>query len=153
LDRTEAVGGELTSEQVWGIFQEEYLSVRTAGAAERQGHFEVLSHHATIKPDGTVSVAARLRAGDAVSVLEGAGADHLDAFMSALRHLEPSLTLLDRYEHAWVGGRAPVVAYVACSNGSGSRWGVGAAADSERAAMKAVVSACNREAHYQRRNG
>jgi len=136
---TDIAGGEITPEEIWAVFQAEYLnqelplklnSVHTSSAA---GEKDALSVNVYV--DGQVQT------------LEGVGNGPIAAFVTALNQLPQGfdIRVLDYAEHALSsGGDAIAAAYVECAVGDQVLWGVGLDPNIVTASLKAVISAVNR---------
>jgi 2-isopropylmalate synthase len=138
-------GGEVTADQLWQIFADEYLPAATAGAGERWGRFELrsLTQQATVDALDTLEV--RLRDGDEEVALTARGNGPIAAFCAALAGHGVDVRVLDYAEHAMsAGGDATAAAYVECAIGGQVLWGVGIDPNIVTASLKAVVSAVNR---------
>ncbi|RKR73911.1 2-isopropylmalate synthase [Frondihabitans australicus] len=141
--RTDAEGGEVTSEQIWEIFQDEYLPSRDVAA--KWGHFEL--HRTGMRSDmnGVTRLDAALRAGSDVIEVEGAGSGPIDAFIDVLATQGVAVKLYDYSEHTLsASGDAQAAAYVELDVDGTRLWGVGIDADISTASLKAIVSAVNR---------
>jgi len=141
----DAHGGEVTADQLWRIFADEYLPASTAGAGERWGRFELrgLNQQATVDALDTLEV--RLRDGDDEVTLTARGNGPIAAFCAALADHGVDVRVLDYAEHAMsAGGDATAAAYVECAIGGQVLWGVGIDPNIVTASLKAVVSAVNR---------
>ncbi|GAB2767881.1 2-isopropylmalate synthase [Nocardioides salsibiostraticola] len=142
--RTDAIGGEVTPEQIWTAFRAEYLdqssplaldSVHTSSAAGEKDALTV-----------NVSVDGQMR------TLEGSGNGPIAAFVNALNEMERpdgqppfDVRVLDYHEHALSsGGDAIAAAYVECAVGDHVLWGVGLDANIVTASLRAVIGAVNR---------
>jgi 2-isopropylmalate synthase len=138
-ERTDAEGGEMTSDEIWQVFKTEYLdretplqlnSVHTSSAAGEKDALDV-----------NVYVDGELRS------LHGEGNGPIAAFVTAINGLEQGydVRVLDYAEHALsAGGDAVAAAYVECLVGDDVYWGVGIDANIVTASLKAVISAVNR---------
>ena len=138
-ERTDAEGGEMTSDEIWNVFDAEYLqretplklnSVHTSSAAGEKDALDV-----------NVYVDGELR------TLHGEGNGPIAAFVSAINGLEQGydVRVLDYAEHALSsGGDAVAAAYVECLVHDTVFWGVGIDANIVTASLKAVISAVNR---------
>jgi 2-isopropylmalate synthase len=141
--RTEADGGEVTSNQIWEIFQDEYLPARLE--TDKWGRFELLSTRTASDMTGTVTLNATLRDGEEVDATEATGNGPVAAFLSMMEHQGISIRLFDYVEHALsAGGDALAASYVELEVNGRTLWGVGIDADISTASLKAVVSAVNR---------
>ncbi|MDH6181136.1 2-isopropylmalate synthase [Microbacteriaceae bacterium SG_E_30_P1] len=143
--KTDAEGGEVTSDEIWEIFQDEYLPAPEHRAEDKWGRFELMSTRTASELTGQVELEVKLRVGEEVSVETGNGNGPIAAFLSIMAEQGIDVTLYDYVEHALsAGGDALAAAYVEL-NVSGKRlWGVGIDADISTASLKAVVSAVNR---------
>ncbi|MEO8261928.1 MAG: alpha-isopropylmalate synthase regulatory domain-containing protein, partial [Pseudolysinimonas sp.] len=138
--KTDAEGGEVTSEQIWHIFQDEYLPP-TNRSSESRSRYELLSYTSSDRLDGRITLDGRMRVGAEVRRIGGSGTSKAAALVDGLRTLGIELTLADTQDQPLDGTCA---AYVSCRVGETTRWGVGVAADAESARLQAVVSASNR---------
>lgn len=143
--RTDAEGGELTSEQIWNIFRDEYLPSAEAGAgAERWGRFELISTVTTHKGEG-VHLEVEVRDGNVVETAQGSGNGPIAAFLSVLATRGLKVDLFDFSQHTLsASGDAQAASYVELDVDGQRLWGVGIDADTSVASLKAVVSAVNR---------
>ncbi|MFN4002735.1 2-isopropylmalate synthase [Microcella sp.] len=141
--KTDAEGGEVTSEQIWAIFQDEYLPSPDPDA--KWGRFELLSTRTASDMTGTVSLSATLRDGDEISAVESTGNGPVAAFLSMMERQGIAIRLFDYVEHALsAGGDAHAASYVELEVNGRTLWGVGIDPDISTASLKAVVSAVNR---------
>ncbi|WP_438855900.1 2-isopropylmalate synthase [Agromyces sp. M3QZ16-3] len=143
--KTDAEGGEVTSEQIWAIFNDEYLPAPQERPDEKWGRFELLSMRSESDLTGEVRVRVGLRDGDERVDADGSGNGPVAAFLSVLAAEGVDVRVLDYSEHAMsAGGDAIAAAYVECQVEGRTLWGVGIDADISTASLKAVVSAVNR---------
>ncbi|QDZ13952.1 2-isopropylmalate synthase [Humibacter ginsenosidimutans] len=141
--KTDAEGGEVTSEALWGIFSDEYLP--SVEETEKWGRFEVQSTATTKDESGTVALRVKLRDGDDVEWAESSGNGPIDAFLAMLSQRGVEISLYDYVEHTMSeGGDAQAASYVELQVGDHRLWGVGIDADTVSASLKAIVSAVNR---------
>jgi len=141
--KTDAEGGEVTSDQIWAIFQDEYLPSPAEEA--RWGRFELLGTSTRSNLDGDVSLEVTLRDGDETAVRAGHGNGPIAAFLSVLRDQGLDVTLYDYVEHTLsASGDAEAAAYVELHVDGQRLWGVGIDADISTASLKAIVSGVNR---------
>jgi len=135
---TDASGTEMTSEDIWHLFEREYLDVRSP--------FEYVSHHLSedsARPN-VQNIRVQLRVKGETRALDGSGSGPLDAFMHALQ-----LPFnIHGYEERAIGrgSDARAVAFVEVGGGAmqGSCFGVGLHSNIVTASLMAVVSALNR---------
>ncbi|AMM21067.1 2-isopropylmalate synthase [Frondihabitans sp. PAMC 28766] len=140
---TDADGGEVTSEQIWEIFQDEYLPARDESA--KWGHFELTRTGTRSDMSGETHLSASLRAGSDMVETEGAGSGPIDAFIDVLATQGVAVKLYDYSEHTLsASGDAQAAAYVELDVDGTRLWGVGIDADISTASLKAIVSAVNR---------
>jgi len=141
--KTDAEGGEVTSEQIWAIFQDEYLPA--VSADEKWGRFELLSTRTASDMTGEVRLDATLRDGESIDGVSATGNGPIAAFLSIMESEGIAIRLFDYVEHALsAGGDALAAAYVELEVNGRTLWGVGIDADISTASLKAVVSAVNR---------
>ncbi len=137
----EAQGGEVTPDQLWAMFEDEYLPT----PENRWGRFYLrsVSSNATVGDDSEL-VAVLNDSGTDVTVA-GRGNGPIAAFVSGLADLGVDVRVLDYAEHALSsGGDARAAAYVECAVGDRVLWGVGLSSSIVNASLKAVISAVNR---------
>jgi 2-isopropylmalate synthase len=141
--KTDAEGGEVTSPEIWAIFQDEYLPA--AKDDDKWGRFELASTRTQSDMSGTVSLHTELRVGDDVVTTDTTGNGPIAAFLNVLADQGVEVKLYDYVEHALSGGGDALAAAYVELNVNGTRlWGVGIDADISTASLKAVVSAVNR---------
>ncbi|WP_251449738.1 2-isopropylmalate synthase [Microbacterium sp. Marseille-Q6648] len=150
--KTDAEGGEVTSDQIWSIFTDEYLP---AGEADqRWGRFELLSTRTQSDMSGDVELEVTLRDGDERSAASGHGNGPVAAFLEVLRGHGFDVTVYDYVEHALsAGGDAQAAAYVELQVDGERLWGVGIDGDISTASLKAIVSGVNRAIRTRVRTG
>lgn len=141
--KTDAEGGEVTSEQIWSIFSDEYLP---ADAAEHKwGRFELLATQTRSDMSGEVILDVVLRDDEQQLTVTGSGNGPVAAFVEVLREQGFDITVYDYVEHALsAGGDAQAAAYVELQVGDQRLWGVGIDGDISTASLKAIVSGVNR---------
>jgi 2-isopropylmalate synthase len=143
--KTDAEGGEVTSEQIWDIFNDEYLPSVSGHPDDKWGRFELFSTRTASDLGGRVDLTVDLRDGDGVAREEGAGNGPIAAFLGIMADRGIAITLYDYVEHAMsAGGDAQAASYVELDVNGRRYWGVGIDADISTASLKAVVSAVNR---------
>jgi 2-isopropylmalate synthase len=141
--KTDAEGGEVTSEQIWEIFQDEYLPAHAEDA--KWGLYELLGTRTASDMGGEVNLDVRLRVGEEVQAATGVGNGPIAAFLGILTGLGHDIKLYDYVEHTLAaGGDAQAAAYVELQVDGKRLWGVGIDGDISTASLKAVVSAVNR---------
>jgi 2-isopropylmalate synthase len=139
--KTDNEGGEVTPEQLWAIFEDEYLPTESAP----WGRFRLkgMSQTSVMGEDVQLTVKMTDR-GEAIE-LSGTGNGPIAAFCHILQNYGVDVRVLDFHEHALSsGGDASAAAYLECSIDGSVYWGVGIDPNTTTASLKAVVSAINR---------
>lgn len=150
--KTDAEGGEVTSDEIWSIFTDEYLPADAAD--ERWGRFELLGTRTQSDLSGDVRLDVTLRDGDERFEATGAGNGPVAAFLEIVRAQGFDVTLYDYVEHAMSsGGDAQAAAYVELQVDGERLWGVGIDGDISTASLKAIVSGVNRAIRTRSRSG
>lgn len=149
--RTDTEGGEVTPEQIWQVFSEEYL--------DREEPLRLNSVHTSSAAGEKDQLTVNVYVDGVRRELTGAGNGPINAFTNALNELvgaeqaagnpgyadRGDVRVLDYHEHALsAGGDAIAAAYVECAVGDQVLWGVGLDANIVTASLKAVISAVNR---------
>jgi len=143
--KTDAEGGEVTSSQIWDIFQDEYLPAPITRPEDKWGRFELNRTQTASDLGGEVALQTVLRVGDDVINADATGNGPIAAFLNIMAEQGIDVTLYDYVEHALsAGGDAYAAAYVELNVNGVRLWGVGIDADISTASLKAVVSAVNR---------
>ncbi|MCL2594864.1 MAG: 2-isopropylmalate synthase [Promicromonosporaceae bacterium] len=147
---TDAEGQEVTGDDIWRIFTDEYLPV-TEGNAEgltSWGRLRLRDIRTVSEHGGATTISADVLDRGAELTLNGTGNGPIAAFVDAIRGVGVEVEVLDYVEHALSeGGDASAAAYVeARIGGEGDQvlWGVGIDPSTTRSALKAIVSAVNR---------
>ncbi|MGX5770760.1 2-isopropylmalate synthase [Microbacterium trichothecenolyticum] len=150
--KTDAEGGEVTSDQIWKIFTDEYLPSQNAD--ERWGRFELLATSTRSDLSGDVALDITLRDGDDRFEASGRGNGPVAAFLEIVREQGFDVTLYDYVEHALsAGGDAQAAAYIELQVDGERLWGVGIDSDISTASLKAIVSGVNRAIRTRQRAG
>lgn len=140
---TDTEGGEVTSDEIWRIFQDEYLPV--ADADQRWGRYEIFTTQTHSGSDGFTDITVEYRDGDEKKQLASRGNGPVDAFINGINEAGREVKVFDYVEHAMSeGGDAQAAAYVHLEVDGTPLWGVGIDPDTSRAALKAIISAVNR---------
>ena len=143
--KTDAEGGEVTSDQIWAVFQDEYLPAPADHPDDKWGRYELLSTRTASDLGGSVNLDTRLRVGDETVEASGVGNGPVAAFLGIMAEQGHDIRLYDYVEHALsASGDALAAAYVELQVGEKRLWGVGIDGDISTASLKAVVSAVNR---------
>ncbi|MGZ4384549.1 MAG: 2-isopropylmalate synthase [Gaiellaceae bacterium] len=130
-------GGEVMPEQIWGAFEQEYLS---------GGPIELVSLRNLEGEPGRDRIETVLRVDGGERTLIGAGHGPIDAFVSAIgEELGIDVRVLDYFEHAMRSGAdAAAAAYIEVAVEGHDLWGVGIDESIVVASLRAVTSALNR---------
>ena len=139
--RANASGRELSSDELWGLFEAEYLADR--------GPLALVEHRTRpcVEQPGMFRTEARVRLDGREVSVEGEGNGPVAAFMDGLAGLlSGSAELVHYSEHSLgKGDRASAAAYVELRAAAGeSRFGVGIDPNIVTACLSAVVGAVNR---------
>ena len=138
---TDSEGGEITPEQMWEVFTDEYLPHPT----NRWGRFRLKSISQDSKVDGATSLQVVLDDAGAEHTIIGVGNGPVAAFANAMAKHGVDVKVLDYHEHAMSsGGDATAAAYLECELGDEILWGVGIDPSIVTSSLKAIVSAVNR---------
>lgn len=138
---TDVEGGEVSPQQLWEIFSDEYLP----RSDTPWGRFRVKGMRVTSEDDGADHLSIDLIDGREEVRLNGRGNGPIAAFVDVLSGRGVDVRVLDYAEHAMSsGGDASAAAYVECAVGERVLWGVGIDTNIVRASLKAVASAVNR---------
>src|SRR6195952_3592371 len=122
--KTDAEGGEVTSDQIWNIFQDEYLPA--ADPAEKWGRFELASTRYSSDMSGTVALDAELRVGDDLVAASATGNGPIAAFLAVLGEQGVDVKLLAYVEHPQrASGAARGASCVDENDKAPPLWGVG----------------------------
>ncbi|HEY0118995.1 MAG TPA: 2-isopropylmalate synthase [Cellulomonas sp.] len=159
---TDRLGTEVTADDLWRLFVDEYLpaefAVMTpahvrAGASpasdaeplEPWGRFALRGTRTTSTEGGADTLEVDLVDRGEARTLVGTGNGPIAAFVAALKTVGADLAVLDYAEHALsAGGDATAASYVECAIGGDILWGVGIDPSITTASLKAIVSAVNR---------
>ena len=139
--RADTDGGEISAEEIWTIFNDEYLPSTEA----QWGRLSLKGHQNVAAVDQLDSLQATIVLDGEESVIDGTGNGPIAAFVQALSPKGFDVRVLDYHEHALsAGGDARAAAYLECSVAGEVFWGVGIDANIVTASLKAVISAVNR---------
>ena len=145
---TDSNGGEVTPEQLWEIFEDEYLPAKE----NNWGRFALVGLSQSSQMNEDVQLEIDLSDGGNIVKLTGKGNGPIAAFLDVMNNYlvhsednEPTVRVLDYYEHAMsAGGDAKAAAYLECEVNGKTLWGVGIDPSTTTASLKAVISAINR---------
>jgi 2-isopropylmalate synthase len=142
-EHTDSQGGEVTSEKLWEIFQDEYLPSQDVSA--KWGRFELKRMRTESDMDGVVNLSVVLRDGTAEVSVAGTGNGPISAFIDVLGKQGVSVKVNDYLEHTLsASGDALAAAYTELVVDGKVLWGVGIDGDIAIASIKALISAVNR---------
>ena len=154
---SDTTGGEVTAEELWKIFADEYLPYTAASGLKPWGKYSLRGTTLTTADQGhdsvlTVTVTERgfeSSSGEVTAAVDrtlaATGTGPIDAFVQAMHEFGIDLHVLDYTEHAMSAGKdAVAAAYVECEVNGQVLWGVGMDASTMTASFKAIVSAINR---------
>ncbi|RFU85148.1 2-isopropylmalate synthase [Streptomyces triticagri] len=143
--KTDAEGGEVTPEDIWRTFQDEYLPADPASGIEPWGRIQLRSGQSTTDTDGVDKLTVEAVVDGVETTLAGTGNGPISAFFAALQGIGIDVRLLDYQEHTMSeGASAQAASYIECAIGDKVLWGIGIDANTTRASLKAAVSAVNR---------
>jgi 2-isopropylmalate synthase len=142
---TDSEGGEVSSEKLWEIFQDEYLPAPIEKSELKWGRFELKRMKTESEMDGELKLQIVLRDGDKEVQASGTGNGPISAFLSILGAQGVETRLLDYIEHTMsAGGDAQAASYIELDVAGKTLWGVGIDSDIATSSLKAVISGVNR---------
>ena len=142
---TDTEGGEVSSEKLWEIFQDEYLPAPSTKPELKWGRFELKRMRTESEMDGEVKLDIVLRDGANEIAASGTGNGPISAFLSILKAQGVDTRLLDYVEHTMsAGGDAQAASYIELDVAGRTLWGVGIDSDIATSSLKAVISGVNR---------
>ncbi|MFT8313795.1 MAG: 2-isopropylmalate synthase [Clostridium sp.] len=142
-EKSDTLGTELSAEQIFELFENEYLdrktpytlkSYETESVQNVEDDKNVLNINATINVDGTDKN------------IEGTGNGPVDAFFNALHASNINGCRFISYDqHALdKGSRSKAVSYIQIENNNKRYFGVGVSENTNTSSLKALISAINR---------
>ncbi len=142
-ERTDAQGGEVSAEELWAMFCDEYL--HSAEPNDRWGRYAPVKSTVTGSDQGVDRIETTITDRGLERTSHGVGNGPIAAFIAALEPLGIDVRVLDYHEHALsAGGDARAAAYVECAVGERVLWGVGMHESIIKASFRAILSAINR---------
>jgi 2-isopropylmalate synthase len=142
---TDSEGGEVSSEKLWEIFQDEYLPAPIEKSELKWGRFELKRMKTESEMDGEVKLHIVLRDGGKEVEASGTGNGPISAFLAILGAQGVETRLLDYIEHTMsAGGDAQAASYIELDVAGKTLWGVGIDSDIATSSLKAVISGVNR---------
>jgi 2-isopropylmalate synthase len=139
--KTDNEGGEVLPNELWEIFEDEYLPTETAP----WGRFRLkgVSTNSALGED--VKIEVKITDRGELKDMKATGNGPISAFCNALIAYGVDVRVLDYSEHALsAGGDASAAAYLECAIDGEVFWGVGIDPNTTTAALKAIISAINR---------
>ena len=142
---TDSSGGEVTSEQLWDIFNDEYLPAPAEKPELKWGRFELKRMRTASEMDGQLDLDIVLRDEASEVTSHGTGNGPISAFLDVLTQLGVQVRLLDYVEHTLgASSDSQAAAYIELEVNGQNLWGVGIDGDIATASLKAVISGVNR---------
>lgn len=142
-EHTDSQGGEVTSEKLWEIFQDEYLPSQDVDS--KWGRFELKRMRTESDMDGVVNLSVVLRDAASEVSVSGTGNGPISAFIDVLGKQGVNVKVNDYLEHTLsASGDALAAAYTELVVDGKVLWGVGIDGDIAIASIKALISAVNR---------
>jgi 2-isopropylmalate synthase len=139
--RTDTEGGEITPEEIWSSFRDEYLPTPD----HSWGRIALSSIQTSTSGDGTDALTVEAVVDGVPTTLTGTGNGPISAFFDALAATGVDARLLDYSEHTLSeGASAQAASYIECAIDGRVLWGIGIDPNTTRASLEAVVSAVNR---------
>ena len=134
---TDARGGELTADELLGVFHEQYH--------DHVRPYELVAYTNSSEGDAD-QIAARIIVNGEERVVEGEGNGPISALVDAFsRAFGTQIAIRDYHEHAMSGSaHAQAAAYVEADVSGEAFWGVGVHGSILTASLRAVVNAVNR---------
>ena len=140
---TETSGTEVTSEQLWSVFTDEYLPSKQDD--EQWGYFRLLNVESAHEPNDSVKLTATMKIDGIERVRTSSGNGPIDALVNLLNAEGVDVRVMDYSEHALeAGGAARAAAYIEAAVDGRILWGVGIHTNTTLAGLNAVISAVNR---------
>ncbi|MDF7664542.1 2-isopropylmalate synthase [Bifidobacterium sp. ESL0745] len=170
-DYADKTDKEVSDDEIWRLFKDEYLPVEEDGAfaageavgdegdddLESWGRLKLLNVSVSSGADGSDTVlkaklldrGAEYGADPIEREVSGAGNGPLDAFLNALSSIGITVSVMDYAEHAMTAGTdAMAASYIECQIGGEANakiiWGVGIDSSITTSSLKAIISAINR---------
>ncbi|MDO4919408.1 2-isopropylmalate synthase [Kocuria sp.] len=141
---TETSGSEVSAQQLWKIFSDEYLPT-TDGGEGRWGHYRITSISTHAEDEGHTVLEVGLDVGGEHRERTAQGTGPIDALINLFNREGVDVRLLDYTEHTLsASSNAQAASYVELAVGDRVLWGAGMDSNTTRASLKAVVSAVNR---------
>jgi len=144
-EHTDTSGGEITADELWHIFADEYLPASEVDGLEPWGHYALRSMNVSTVDGGRSELTVTISVAGTDRIISASGTGPIDAFVDAIEQLGHRIHILDYAEHALSeGGNATAAAYVEADIDGKILWGVGIDPSTINAGLKAIISALNR---------
>ncbi len=141
----DTVGGEITGDELWEIFSDEYLPVSSGSAENRWGRFRIHDIKTQTQNDESFSLELKIDDRGFTSTRLSSGTGPVDALVKIFEQEGLDVRVLDYVQHALgAGGDSRAAAYIECAVGGRVLWGVGIHDNTTTASLNALVSAVNR---------
>ena len=143
--RVDAEGGEMSSEQIWEMFTNEYLPADLEAGEQPWGTYRLRAVTAATDTEGDFELTIDWDVNGTQEERLASGTGPISALVSLLQADGVDIRVLDYTEHAMSeGDNAQAAAFVECAVGERLLWGIGIDANTNVAALRAVISAANR---------
>jgi 2-isopropylmalate synthase len=142
-DKSDTMGTELTANQIFELFKEEYLDKKQP---YRLRTYEIQSVQDVETDSNTVNIQATVTVDGADRRIQGVGNGPVDAFFNALHssHIN-GCKFISYDEHALDGGsQSRAVCYIQVESNGKRCFGVGVSENIDTASLNALISALNR---------
>ncbi|MBK4121226.1 2-isopropylmalate synthase [Kocuria rhizophila] len=141
---TETSGSEVSAQQLWTIFCDEYLPSRD-GSGSTWGHYRITSISTHAEDQANTVLEIGLDVGGEHKERTAQGTGPIDALINLFNREGVDVRLLDYTEHTLsASANAQAASYVELAVGDRVLWGAGMDSNTTRASLKAVISAVNR---------
>jgi len=141
---TETSGSEVSAQQLWTIFCDEYLPSRD-GSGSTWGHYRITSISTHAEDQANTVLEIGLDVGGEHKERTAQGTGPIDALINLFNREGVDVRLLDYTEHTLsASANAQAASYVELAVGDRVLWGAGTDSNTTRASLKAVISAVNR---------
>ena len=148
---TDTEGREVTGNDIWQIFADEYLAISEGIAAdlgaqlEMWGRLRLRGTKTQTTDTGNTTIEVELFDHGTPVTVTGSGNGPIDAFLAALQTMGTDVAILDYAQHSLSeGGDAYAASYMEAKVGDQVLWGAGIDPSITRATIRAIISAVNR---------
>jgi len=139
-DKSDSLGKELSSAEIFDLFKEEYLQLND------KFNLKGYKIESTDEADDMVNIIATLNINNEEKQIRGKGNGPLDAFFNAIQETNiAKCKFISYYEHDLEGGsRSRAVCYIQIESNGKKHYGVGISENINTASLNAFISAINR---------